>query len=200
MKNKVSGILFITWCLSIPIWKAYSNRLCSVYAVIRNNTPKNTNSIGITPIEDVKLVNIKLQGFWEPLLYNNYWSTHFYTLDALISLLFVALFLILRTEFESFDGSKFNNKSNILAKSLIFISAGYGLSKIFFLDDVFNNFINEHLPKGLVQISEGNSGIFWAFIPVSIAIATYKMFKQGKELQNQLNELIDNKQLSNQNK
>ena len=60
MKNKVSGILFITWCLSIPIWKAYSNRLCSVYAVIRNDAPNNITSIGITPIEDIKLVNIKL--------------------------------------------------------------------------------------------------------------------------------------------
>jgi hypothetical protein len=193
MKNKVSDILFTIWCLSIPIWKAYSNRLCSLYAVIRNDVTKNTTSIGIKPIEDVKLVNIKLQGFWEPLLYNNYWSTHFYTLDAVISLLFVALFMILRTEFASFDGSKFNNKSNVLAKSLIFISAGYGLSKIFFLDDVYNTFINGHLPKGLVQINEGNSGIFWAFIPVTIAIATYKMFKQGKELQNQLNELKENK-------
>jgi hypothetical protein len=128
MKNKVSSILFITWCLSVPIWKAYSNRLCSVYAFINNDEAKNTTSIKITPIEDVKLVNIKLQGFWEPLLYNNYWSTHFCTLDAVISLLFVALFIIFRTEFESSDGTKFNNKSNVLAKSMIYISAGYGLS------------------------------------------------------------------------
>ena len=181
--------LFITLCFILPIWNAYSKSICSVYATYKENAPSNSTSIGIKPIEDVKLINIKLQGFWEPLLFRNYFSNHFYTIDAIITLLFIVLFMSLRVEFEPIDGSKFKNKFYLLAKSLIFISFGYGIFKFFVLNDIINSFITAHLPVDLVQKNEANSAVFWLFIPGSIAIAVYKMLKDGKNLQSKLNEL-----------
>jgi hypothetical protein len=189
MKNIITYSLFIILCFIFPIWGAYSKSVCSVYATYKENAPSNSTSIGIKPIEDVKLINIKLQGFWEPLLFRNYFSSHFNTIDAIISLLFIFLFMNLRIEFESNDGSKFSNKIYLLAKSLIFISFGYGIFKILFFDDFANNFINNHLPYNLVQVKERNLGVFWIFIPGSIAVAVYKMLKHGKALQNQLDKL-----------
>ena len=188
MKKIITYCLVITLCFILPIWKAYSSSMCSVYATYKENEISNSTSIGIKPIEDVKLVNIKLQGFWEPLLYKNYYSNHFYTIDAIITLLFIVLFMILRSEFESNDGSKFNNKFYLLAKSLIFISFGYGIFKFFILNDIINSFITARLPVDLVQKNEANSGVFWIFIPGSVAVAIYKMLKDGKNLQSQLDE------------
>ena len=68
MKKIISYSLLITVCFILPMWNAYSKSVCSVYATYKENVPSNTTSIGIKPIEDVKLINIKLQGFWEPLL------------------------------------------------------------------------------------------------------------------------------------
>lgn len=189
MKKNIIYSFFIALCFILPIWNAYSKSICSVYATFKENVPSNSTSIGIKPIEDVKLINIKLQGFWEPLLFRNYFSNHFYTIDAIITFLFIVLFMSLRVEFEPIDGSKFKNKFYLLAKSLIFISFGYGIFKFLFFDDYANSFINDHLPINLVQLNEGNSSVFWLFIPGSIAIAVYKMLKDGKNLQSQLDEL-----------
>lgn len=189
MNKIITYSLFITLCFILPIWSAYSKSVCSVYATYKENAPSNSTSIGIKPIEDVKLINIKLQGFWEPLLYKNYNSNHFYSIDTIISMLFIFLFMNLRIEFESNDGSKFMNKLYLLAKSLIFISFIHGIFKFFVLNDIINSFINAHLPVDLVQKNEANSGVFWIFIPGSIAIAVYKMLKDGKNLQSQLDEL-----------
>lgn len=189
MKKIITYILFIALCFILPIWKSYSSSICSIYATYKENAPSNSTSIGIKRIEDVKLVNIKLQGYWEPLLHKNYFSNHLYTIDLIILLLFIFLFIILRNEFESNDGNKFNTKSYLLAKSLVFISFGYGIFKLLFFDDFTNSFINDHLPTNLVQLNEGNLSVFWIFIPGSIAVAVYKMLKHGKALQSQLDEL-----------
>lgn len=181
MKRIISYSLFITFCFILPIWNAYSKPVCIVYATYKENGPSNSTSIGIKPIENVKLINIKLQGFWEPLLFRNYFSSHFNTIDAIISWLF--LFMNLKIEFASNDGSKFNNKFYLLARSLIFISFGYGIFMSLYFDDFANSFINKHLPYNLVQVKERDLGVFWLFIPGSIAIAVYEMLKHGKKLQ-----------------
>ena len=189
MKKIITYCLFITVCFILPIWNAYSKSICSVYATFKENAPSNSTSIGIKTIENIKLVKIQLQGYWEQLLYKNYFSNHLYTIDLIILLLFIFLFIILRNEFESNDGNKFNTKSYLLAKSLVFISFGYGIFKLLFFDDFTNSFINDHLPTNLVQLNEGNLSVFWIFIPGSIAVAVYKMLKHGKALQSQLDEL-----------
>jgi hypothetical protein len=189
MKKIITYSLFITVCFILPIWNAYSKSVCSVYATYKENAPSNSTSNGIKPIEDVKLINIKLQGFWEPLLFRNYFSSHFNTIDAIISLLFIFLFMNLRIEFELNDGSKFNNMLCMLAKSLMFISFGYGIFKLLYFDDLANSYINKHLPYNIVQVKERNLGVFWIFIPSSIAMAVYEMLKHGKKLQNQLDKL-----------
>lgn len=189
MKKVITYILFIGLCFILPIWKAYSSNICSVYAVYKENEPSNSTSIGINTIENIKLVKIRLQDYWEPLLYKNYFSNHLYTIDLIILLLFIFLFIILRTEFESNDGNKFNNKTYLLAKFLIFISYVYGIFRMLFLDDIINNFINTRLPVNLVQKNDANIGFFWIVIPGTIAIAVYEMLKNGKKLQSQLDEL-----------
>ncbi len=185
MKKVLSFFLIIT-CLSSPVYKAYSDNKCLVYALDKNNSLNVIKSDSTIPIQQVYLVKIQLQGFWESLLYNNYWSIHFYTIDAIISLLFGALFFILKIEFESLNDGNFINNSVSLSAALIILSMGYGLSKILFLDDIYNTFINEHLPKGLVQISDVNSGVFWAFVPGAVAVSTYEMCKYAKKMQSKL--------------
>ena len=192
MKKIITYCLFITICFILPIWNAYSKSICSVYATFKENAPSNSTSIGIKTIENIKLVKIQLQGYWEPLLYKNYFSNHLYTIDLIILLLFIFLFIILRAEFESNDGNKFNTKFYLLAKSLVFISYAYGFFRMLFLDEIINNFINTHLSADLVQKNEADIGFFWIVIPGTIAIAVYEMLKHGKRFQNQLDELNEN--------